>query len=75
MRYESDPEKIKEAIKIVSEGNSRLFARALKVGYSTVLDWRNGRKSPTIENALKIKAATGNKITVRDVLPDYPLMG
>lgn len=44
------------------------FARQIGVSRNAVKYWCDGKRRPTIENTLKIEAATDRLVTVRDFM-------
>lgn len=46
------------------------LARATKLSHESVRLWARGAGNPKVENVLKIEAATGGKVTRRDLRPD-----
>ena len=50
------------------------LARATGLSHESVRLWSRGVGKPKVENVLKIEAATGGKVTRRDLRPDlFPL--
>lgn len=69
-RYETNIEKLKEAIEIAG-GVSALSDKS-KISYQSIIDWRSKRKSPSPISCKKIENATEGKVKAKDLLPDYP---
>jgi DNA-binding transcriptional regulator YdaS (Cro superfamily) len=47
--------------------NYGAFARQIGVSRSAVYFWCTGQRRPSIENTIKIEAATGKLVTARDL--------
>jgi len=67
MRRPFNPEEIKKAVDILGSRNT--LANAINVSYQTVSDWINGKKTPSLENCMKVERATNGKIKARAILP------
>ncbi|RZI45105.1 transcriptional regulator [Candidatus Finniella inopinata] len=63
-------EKLQNAIELVG-GISALSSKS-KISYQSIIDWRSGRKAPSVESCIKIEQATDGKISRKDLLPDFP---
>ena len=48
------------------------LAKAVNISYQTISDWVNEKKTPSLDNCIKIEKATGGKVKAKDILPDYP---
>lgn len=69
-RHNLDIEKLQTAINILG-GVSALSSKS-KISYQSILDWRSGRRAPSVESCIKIEEATDGKIRRKDLLPDFP---
>lgn len=69
-RYESNIEKLREAIEIAG-GMGNLSAKS-KISYQSIMDWRSGKKSPSPISCKKIEKAVEGKVKAEELLPSYP---
>jgi len=46
------------------------LAKAIKVSYSAVVNWQNGKSAPSFENCLKIQKATNGQVKAVDIRPE-----
>lgn len=69
-KNQSNLESIKRAIEIAG-GMTKLSLTA-NIGYQSILDWKSGRKTPSIANCLKLEKATNGEVKAEDILPDFP---
>ena len=63
-------ENLQKAIDILG-GVSALSLKS-KISYQSILDWRSGRKAPSVESCIKIEHATEGQVSRKDLLPDFP---
>jgi DNA-binding transcriptional regulator YdaS (Cro superfamily) len=63
-------EALEKAIQIAGGVNG--LAKKINVCYQTVLNWKNGRVSMSIEKCKKIEKAIEGAVKAKDILPDYP---
>jgi len=71
MRKKFNIEAIQKAVEHF--GTRVAFAEALNISYQTTSEWVKGRKTPSIDNCIRIERATEGKVKAKDILPDYPL--
>ena len=70
MRKKFNTDAIKAA---VAHFGSRVeFADAINISYQTTSEWVKGRKTPSLDNCIRIERATGGLVRAKDILPDYP---
>jgi len=67
MRRQFKVEEVKKAVEVL--GGRVAMSRALNVSYQTISDWVNDKKTPSLDNCIRIESATEGKIKARDILP------
>jgi DNA-binding transcriptional regulator YdaS (Cro superfamily) len=70
MRRKFNTEEIQKAVSIFRSRNA--LAEKMNVSYQSISDWINGRKTPSLENCLKIEEVTEGKVKVKNILSDFP---
>ncbi len=70
MRKKFNVDEVQKAVSLL--GGRVALASKLQVSYLTVSDWVKERKTPSLENCVKIEEATEGKVRAKDILPDYP---
>jgi DNA-binding transcriptional regulator YdaS (Cro superfamily) len=70
LKHKANLEAIKKAVEIAG-GNTQLSLKA-NISYQAIVDWKSGRKAPSIESCIKIEKATEGQINRKDLLPDFP---
>jgi DNA-binding transcriptional regulator YdaS (Cro superfamily) len=70
MRKNFNVDEIKKAVDLC--GGRVPLAKKINLSYQTVSDWANNKKTPSLDNCIKIERATNGSVRAKDILPDYP---
>ena len=68
MRRSFNVNEIQRAVSILGSRNA--LAKKINISYQTVSDWLNEKKTPSLENCIKIEKATEGQVKVKKILSD-----
>lgn len=67
MRKPFNAAEVRRAVEIL--GGRVALAKEINISYQTISEWVHGRKTPSLENCMRIERVTKGKIKARDILP------